>query len=126
MFKQLAAISRSYEAYMTKRGRQMAHRVLMSQDNRTLEDIGISRHELLGGVKNWPWADVNTAKKPVAPPVQNMMSEAKAIRELKSYSDRELSDLGINRGMIADAVRNGRPGIDAMARTGSDDDRIAA
>jgi len=40
------------------------------------------------------------------------VKQFKAIRELSNYSDRELQDIGINRGMIADAVKNGRPAFD--------------
>lgn len=109
MFKQLASVGSAFEKYMTRRGRVEAHRILMSSDAKTLEDIGIDRHELVGGIKNWPWdgSMVTQQVKPVA--------KAHAIRELNSYSDRELHDLGINRGMIADAVMNGRAGIDNTA-----------
>lgn len=106
MFKQLLSAGSVFERYMTRRGRVEAHKILMAQDLKTLEDIGIDRHELEGGVKNWPWDGSVTlqAKKPVV--------NTKAISELNTYSDRELHDLGINRGMIADAVTNGRVGID--------------
>jgi len=36
----------------------------------------------------------------------------RAVRELQSYSDAELNELGIGRGGIEQAVRHGRPGID--------------
>lgn len=35
-----------------------------------------------------------------------------AVAELKSYSDRDLLDLGLTRGSIDYAVRHGRPGIE--------------
>ena len=123
MFKQLSSVGSAFEMYMTRRGQVQAHRILMSQDQKTLDDIGIDRHELLGGVKNWPWDGSVTQQK--AQPA----ARAKAIRELNSYSDRELHDIGINRGMIADAVTNGRAGIDdvvAPDRSVAEDNRRAA
>lgn len=108
MFKQLANISTMYENYMIKRGRVEARNILLLQDEKTLSDIGISRHELEGGIKNWPW-DGSATKQRV---VSHGFKEIKAMRELRSYSDRELQDIGINRGMISDAVKHGRPGYD--------------
>lgn len=123
MFKQLASIGSAFEIYMTRRGRVEAYKILMRQDDKSLQDIGIDRHELIGGLKNWPWDGSATiqAKQPVA--------KARAISELNSYSDRELHDLGINRGMIVDAVSNGRAGIDnapIQQRSVKSDDRKAA
>jgi len=106
MFKQLLSVGSAFDRYMTRRGRVEAYKILMNQDQKTLEDIGIDRHELQGGIKNWPW-DGSASQQAHAPVVK-----ARAIRELNSYSDRELHDIGINRGMIADAVTNGRAGID--------------
>jgi len=120
---------------MTHRGRVMAHRILMSQSDRVLHDIGVSREELLGGVSNWPWearnsddevsntvavAHVTDQHSPVEAVAsqktsRTFMGEKQAIRELSGYSDRELSDLGISRGMIAHAVKNGREDIDQVA-----------
>jgi len=108
MFKQLTAIGTFYENYMIKRGRVEARNILLKQDIKTLEDIGISRHELLGGIKNWPWDGSATRQAST----RQQVKEFKAIRELSNYTDRELQDIGINRGMIADAVKNGRPTFD--------------
>lgn len=108
MFKQLKAVGTIYENYMIKRGRVEARKILLVQDDKTLNDIGISRHELLGGIKNWPWDGSATKQNLTNQSVQ----EIKAMRELSHFSDRELHDLGINRGMIADAVKNGRPTFD--------------
>lgn len=123
MFKQLASAGSAFETYMTRRGRIEAHRILMAQDDKTLNDVGIDRHELIGGIKNWPWDGSVTVAlaKPVA--------RARAIRELNSYSDRELHDIGINRGMISDAVTNGRAGVDNAVtpqHSITSDDRKAA
>ncbi len=109
MFKQLAALGTSFEKYMTHRGRVEALNILRAQDEKTLEDIGVCRHELVGGVKNWPWDGSVTRQATQAP---SQIEQIKAVRELSTYSDRELHDLGINRGMITYAVVNGREGID--------------
>jgi len=98
---------------MIKRGRVEARRILLNQDEKTLCDIGISREELLGGVKNWPWDGSVTQQQQTS----QHFRELKAIRELQNYSDRELQDIGINRGMIADAVKNGRPTYDEDQQT---------
>jgi len=108
MFKQLKAVGTIYENYMIKRGRIAARRILLMQDDKQLHDIGILRRELLGGVKNWPWDGSATEQKLASQSVK----EHKAIRELSNYSDHELQDIGISRGMIADAVKNGRPSYD--------------
>lgn len=47
-------------------------------------------------------------------------SERQAIAELMSYSDRELSDLGISRSSIIDAVLYGRP-LDKQSKEADDD-----
>ncbi len=125
MFKQFASVAATFENYMTRRGRVEAHKILVVQDEKTLIDIGIDRHELLGGVKNWPW-DGSVTKQKAA---EKVTGRTRAIRELNSYSDRELHDIGINRGMITDAVDNGRPGIEHLAepkRPFNGDDRQAA
>ena len=53
------------------------------------------------------------SKRPrIAEAYHNMVSRARAIKELRQLSDRELSDLGITRGTIVEAVTNGRPGVE--------------
>ena len=110
MFKLITAIGRSYHNYMTHQGRIQAHRILIGQSDWTLNDLGISRELLGGGVKNWPWKIVEDQPSKVEASRENRRKiEARAIRELNSYSNRELHDLGITRGSIPEAVRNGRP-----------------
>ena len=86
---------------------------LLRMDERRLEDIGYSRGLLEGGVRAWPW------RLPVDSIAQLGRFElgpfrgpdfATAAAELRAYSDAELSDLGLTRGTIEHAVRNGRPG----------------
>ena len=54
MFKLISAIGRGYDSYMTRQGRVQAHRILSNQSDWTLNDLGVSRQLLNGGVKNWP------------------------------------------------------------------------
>ena len=110
MFKLITAIGRGYDNYMTRQGRVQAHRILSSQSDWTLNDLGVSRQLLNGGVKNWPWKITNDQPSRVEASRESRRKiEARAIRELNSYSNKELHDLGITRGSIPEAVRNGRP-----------------
>jgi uncharacterized protein YjiS (DUF1127 family) len=86
---------------------------LLRMDARRLDDIGYSRALLEDGVRAWPWRlpvdsiaglgrfELGSFRGP---------GYAKAVAELQAYSDAELSDLGLTRGTIEHAVRNGRPG----------------
>ena len=110
MFQLLKNFAIGYEGYMTHVGRNQARRVLLSQDPRTLEDMGISRHLLLQGVDAWPWREGEVAMVPTrVSKLAKSREEKRAIRELRAMSNAELSDMGISRGGIVDAVRNGRP-----------------
>ena len=86
---------------------------LLRMDERRLDDIGYSRALLEDGMRAWPWRlpvdsiaglgrfELGSFRGP---------DFAKAAAELRAYSDAELSDLGLSRGTIEHAVRNGRPG----------------
>lgn len=84
---------------------------LQSMTPRQLDDCGFSPELIAKGVKAWPWRIDNTASEQLALS-KKLRDEKKAVQQLQRYSDAELSDLGICRGSILDAVRNGRPGID--------------
>jgi uncharacterized protein YjiS (DUF1127 family) len=94
--------------------RSRLRKKLLKMDARRLDDIGYSRALLEDGVRAWPWrAPIDT----IAALGRLNFSEAfrrsdyaKAVAELNAYSDAELSDLGLTRGTIEHAVRNGRPG----------------
>jgi len=110
MFKLLSKAGRGFDSYMTRQGRIRAHKVLIGQSDWVLDDLGISRELLKGGVKNWPWKNAENQPSVIETSKESRRKiEARAIRELNSYSDKELHDLGINRGSIVEAVRNGRP-----------------
>lgn len=93
-------------AAFEKSGRRKALAELNTMSDRTLEDLGVSRSLLSQGLQSWPWkSNMEVADIPK----QSKSSEIKAaIRELQSYNDRDLADLGISRGEIADIVKNGR------------------
>lgn len=87
-------------------GRRKALVELSKMNDRTLEDLGISRALLSQGVKAWPWkSDVkltNTVK-------QSKRSEIKAaIKELQALNDKDLADIGISRGEISHVAKFGR------------------
>jgi uncharacterized protein YjiS (DUF1127 family) len=102
----LNTISEVVLAAFEKSGRRKALAELNTMSDRTLEDLGISRSLLSQGIQSWPWkSDMELTNSPK----QSKSSEIKAaIRELQSYNDRDLADLGISRGEIAEIVRNGR------------------
>ena len=106
---------------------------LLSMSNRQLEDYGFSRQLLLEGDSAWPWrtdvvADAvaaGTSLKAegvivapevvqVAAPKVTKRSIRKAVKELNSYSDRELAELGVNRQSIEEVVRFGRPSVEGV------------
>jgi len=101
----IKSLTSNVRMYLSKR---RDHQLLMKLDDRTLADINISRELLEEGVKSWPWRlPVETVQ--VAVGAGQIRA---AIRELEQYSDAELSDLGISRGSIQEAVMHGRPGIE--------------
>ena|SRR5450631_2222746 len=91
--------------YLSKR---RDRKLLLKLDDRTLADIAISREMLEQGVKAWPWRLPEDSVQVAAV----AGSFRTAVRELESYNDAELADLGISRGSIQDAVLHGRPGIE--------------
>lgn len=114
---------------------------LLGMSDRQLQDFGFSRAMLIEGVSAWPWridavADAVSAgtdlKKEglVAAPVVSQIAAPKvsrrkirkAVKELNSYSDRELAELGVNRNNIEEVVRYGRPTVEGVFQN----DRTAA
>ena len=96
-------------------GRARARRELLHLDDRLLADAGFSRELLELGVDAWPWRVQAGADRLTSPLVGGEVAErelAIAAEALRRYSDAELTDLGIGRGDIDRAVREGRPGID--------------
>jgi uncharacterized protein YjiS (DUF1127 family) len=85
---------------------------LLRLDPRLLVDAGYSPELLEEGVRAWPWRlpAEPAAGLSFARPLTETDYRA-AIAELESYSDAELQDLGLSRGAVPEAVRNGRPGF---------------
>lgn len=115
-----AQIITGYENYMMRLAHQRTLDVLARQSDATLRDIGISRDMLRKGAVSIPLKPTRQSRserpaKVTSSTRQMAMSRLRAIAELRSYSDRELRDLGITRGSIVEAVANGRPGIDSTA-----------
>jgi uncharacterized protein YjiS (DUF1127 family) len=107
-------------------GRARTRYSLLALDDRLLKDVGVSRELLLQGISAWPWreVEVETASVPKQKKIVNVYSLVnekeqeiqQAIKELKTYSARELADLGITHGDIEFVVRNGRPKLDEDPR----------
>ena len=94
-------ISKYLEQHALRRTRE----VLLSMSDRQLEDVGFSRDLLSRGVSYWPWRE-ETADNYQSKQQQKMTTTEinQAISELSDMSDKELWDLGINRGSIRQAV----------------------
>ena len=107
MFQFLKTFAAGFENYTTKIGRAQACQVLLAQSDRSLDDMGISRHLLLQGEDAWPWRDGEANVLSHIEEKNNRRKENRAIFELRAMSNAELSDIGITRGGIVDAVRHG-------------------
>jgi uncharacterized protein YjiS (DUF1127 family) len=88
---------------------RLRSQLLMSSD-RELEDMGFSRELLLQGISAWPWRVDNEQSVATLYSIFNTHEKEiqQAIRELKSFNDRDLADLGIARCDIESNVREGR------------------
>jgi hypothetical protein len=76
---------------------------LMRMGREWVERNGYSYEDVQSGVSKWPWR-----QSPVKIAEEKEIS--RAIRELKSYNDNELRDIGIPRSKIEYMVRYGRGG----------------
>ena len=97
MFKLITAIGRGYDNYMTRQGRVQAHRILSSQSDWTLNDLGVSRQLLNGGVKNWPWKITNDQPSRVE-------ASAKAVAKLKLVRFGSSTVIPIRNCMISELL----------------------
>jgi len=110
MYLSMKNLFSRYENYMTMKGREDVRQVLLNKSPRALEDMGIDPYLLQQGVDAWPWREGEVQAKPArVAAVAKTREQRRAIRELRSMSNAELSDLGISRGSIVDAVTHGRP-----------------
>ena len=74
---------------------------LLNMGREWVEDKGFSYDALKLGVSEWPWRQ--SPEK-----IAEEKEIRRSIRDLKSYNDRELRDIGIPRSEIEYAVRYGR------------------
>jgi uncharacterized protein YjiS (DUF1127 family) len=94
--------------------RSRLRKELLRLDPRLLEDAGFSPALVEAGLDAWPWRAPAEPATGGSLHLSRPLTEAAyraAVAELESYSDAELKDLGLSRGSIPDAVRNGRPGF---------------
>ena len=106
---------------------------LLGMTDRQLEDYGFSRDALLQGISAWPWrvdsvadaiaagtslkaegVSVAPVVAQIAPAKMSRRSIRKAEKELNSYSNRELAEMGVTRQSIKEVVRYGRPTIEGV------------
>ena len=106
--------------FLTWLERSRLRQKLLRMDERRLSDIGYSRALLEDGMRAWPWRlqidSIAGLGRLNFSDAFRRSDYAKAVAELRAYSDAELSDLGMTRGIIEEAVRNGRPGFPEDAR----------
>ncbi len=76
---------------------------LMRMGPEWVEKNGYNYEDILSGVSKWPWR-----QSPEKAAAEKEIKQA--IRELKSYNDNELRDIGIPRSKIEYMVRYGNSG----------------
>lgn len=99
-------ITQKLTKFFETSGHGRVRAVLLSRGPQWCEAMGYSWSALQAGLSGWPWRKDS---------VENQTNESEikqAVKELKSYNDLELRDLGISRGDIEDAVRFGRAGFE--------------
>lgn len=96
--------------YLQNHALEKTRAQLLSLSNRQLEDVGVSRHLLEKGVAQWPWREADTQNLAAQPARMSAKDIDKAIRELSRMSDKDLRDIGIDRGTIRESVVNGVSG----------------
>ena len=120
----LNAISNKFSASAERRGRRMARTELLNMSDRQLNDFGVSRHLLIEGISAWPWREASAEELTgeglaSIPAITNVRKSVigtkdieKAVKELSSFSDRELAELGVTHHSIEESVRYDRPAIE--------------
>jgi len=104
----LAKLKKSIGAFFDATAKARVHSTLLCMGRDWVERHGYSWTLLRKGVSHWPWRQTPEARA-------EELETRRAIRELKSFSDRQLHDLGINRKGVEHAVRHGNAdaGFDA-------------
>ena len=84
---------------------------LQGMSDSQLVNYGISPALVKQGVSAWPWREDCLPEK-LRKVERDLAKEKRHVEELQRYTDSELADLGLSRGLIRHAVRYGRAGID--------------
>ncbi len=98
--------------------RRKARATLLSLDDRLLADIGLARHEIdahvarLSGAINGPLpVAIAAMEEDVTAPLKAWSAARATVKELSRLTDRQLMDIGVIRGDIAELA-------DGLAETG--------
>jgi uncharacterized protein YjiS (DUF1127 family) len=93
--------------------RRKARATLAALDDRLLADIGLARHEIdahvarLSGAINGPLpVTVAAMEQDVTAPLKAWSAARATVKELSRLTDRQLMDIGVIRGDIADLADN--------------------
>lgn len=98
-------ITKAVKDFFERVAKARMQSTLLSMGQKWAEDKGYSYEAIVAGESEWPWR--KSTEKAV-----NEKEIKRVIRELKSYNDRELRDIGIARSEIENSVRYGRPGYE--------------
>jgi uncharacterized protein YjiS (DUF1127 family) len=96
----ISKVTKSMFRFFDSMGKARVNSWLLGMGREWVEDNGYSYEAVRGGIDKWPWR--MSAEK-----VAEEKELKRMIRELKSYNDRELADIGIPRCKIEHAVRYG-------------------
>ena len=101
-FKLIGRFSAATTKALEATARARVQSTLLSMGPEWVEKYGCSYDSLRAGVNEWPWRQ--TSEKEI-----EAQQVKRAVKELNSYSDVELNELGIARSNIEFAVRHGHP-----------------
>ncbi len=99
------SIAKAVKDFFERLAKARMQSTLLSMGRKWAEDKGYSYEAIVAGESEWPWR--KSPEKAV-----NDKEIRRVIRELKSYNDRELRDIGIARSEIEYSVRYGRAGYE--------------
>lgn len=107
MFQLQSFLTDQLDHYQAQKARRYNRQRLLSMNDRSLSDIGVTRGDLILQVPKQP----SPAKLRARALKAERTAQKAAIKDLRAMSDADLSDLGITRGNIVEAVRYGRHGL---------------
>ncbi len=107
MFQLQSYLTDQLDHYQAQKAGRYNRQRLLSMDDRSLSDIGVTRGDLILNARKQPSPAKLRAKALKA----ERIAQKAAIKELRAMSDADLSDLGVTRGNIVEVVRYGRGGL---------------